>query len=313
MTNQQRVLVVVDPTASFHPSIERATWLARHTPTHVALFISDYAPQLADSRSHGVAATQARAAVLDRHRSRLEQLAAPLRATGITVEVDVRWDYPLHDSIVRKSQDFGADFVIKDTHYHSVLKRSIFSNTDWSLIRNCAATLWLVKPRPPGQKPCFVAAVDPLHERDKPADLDQRILATATKLTQALGGDVHVFHAFDVTAAIAMSTDSMTMPIALPITEFTDAMRAEHTEAVERLCKEHGVPPERTHIHQGGTRNLLLTLTEQLRADAVVMGAISRSGLKGLFLGNTAEDVLDRLHCDLVIVKPEGFAAVLPS
>jgi universal stress protein E len=41
------------------------------------------------------------------------------------------------------------------------------------------------------------------------------------------------------------------------------------------------------------------------------MGAVSRSGLKGLFLGNTAEDVLDRLHCDLVIVKPTGFRAVL--
>jgi universal stress protein E len=97
------------------------------------------------------------------------------------------------------------------------------------------------------------------------------------------------------------------------MTEFADAMRAQHTEAVERLCKTHGIPADRTHIHQGSTRQLLLTLTEQLRADAVIMGAISRSGLKGLFLGNTAEDVLDRLPCDLIIVKPDGFKAVLPD
>ena len=103
------------------------------------------------------------------------------------------------------------------------------------------------------------------------------------------------------------------MPIALPINELADALRAEHTEAVERLCTEHGIPPERTHVHQGGTRDGLLALTDQLRADAVVMGALSRSGLKGLFLGNTAEDVLDRLHCDLIIVKPAGFVAVLPD
>jgi len=313
VTAPQRVLVVVDPTASFHPAIERAAWLARHAPARIELFISDYAPQLVDTRSHGAASTRARAAVIDRHRTRLEQIAAPLRAGGLTVEIDARWDYPLHDSIVRKTEDIGASLVVKDTHYHSVLKRSIFSNTDWSLIRNCPATLWLVKPRPPGQKPCFIAAVDPLHERDKPADLDHRIVTTGNDLARLLGGELHVFHAFDVTAAIAVSTDSMTMPIALPINEFADAMRAEHTEAVERLCKRHGVTPERTHIHQGGTRQLLLTLTEHLRADAVVMGAISRSGLKGLFLGNTAEDVLDRLHCDLIIVKPEGFKAVLAS
>lgn len=308
---QQRILVVVDPTASAHPAIERAAWLARPMAACIELFISDYAPQLADPRSHGVAANEARAALLDRHRGRLEQLAQPLRSGGLAVEIDARLDHPLHDSIVRKAQDSSADFVVKDTHYHSVLKRSLFSNTDWNLIRNCAATLWLVKPRPPGKAPCFVAAVDPLHEHDKPAELDHRIVRTAKALSGALGGQMHVFHAFDVAVAIGISTDAMT-PIAMPINELADAMRAEQTEAVELLCKEHGVPPERTHIHQGGTRQLLLMLTDQLRADAVVMGAVSRSGLKNLFLGNTAEDVLDRLHCDLIIVKPAGFRAVLP-
>ena len=313
MPKQYRVLVVVDPTASAHPSIERAAWLARHAPARIELLISDYSREVADPRSHGVAAAQAREAVVERHRKRLEQLAAPLRAEGLTIDVHARWDQPLHDSIVLRAEEIGADIVIKDTHFHSVLKRSIFSNTDWSLIRNCAATLWLVKPRPPGQKPCFVAAVDPLHERDKPAELDKRILAAAQSLCGALSGELQVFHAFDVTPAIAMSSDAMSTPIALPLNDFIEAMRAEHTEAVERLCKEHGVPAARMHVLQGGTRQQLLALTDQLRADAVVMGAISRSGLKGLFLGNTAEDVLDRLHCDLVIVKPHGFKAVLSS
>jgi universal stress protein E len=313
MPQRYRILAVVDPTASAHPSVERAAWLARHASASIELFISDYAREVADPRSHGVAAAEARKAAVDRHLKRLEQLAAPLRREGLTVDAHASWDQPLHDSIVRRAEEIGADVVIKDTHYHSVLKRSIFSNTDWSLIRNCAATLWLVKPRPPGQKPCFVAAVDPLHERDKPAELDKRILATAQGFCDTLNGELHVFHAFDVTAVIAMSTDAMSAPIALPMNDFIDAMSAEHTEAVERVCKEHGVPAARMHVLQGGTRQQLLALTDQLRADAVVMGAISRSGLKGLFLGNTAEDVLDRLHCDLVIVKPEGFKAVLSS
>ena len=310
----KRVLVVVDPTASFHPAIERAAWLARQTTAQIDLTICDYDPHLASTRPATAAAVaEARTALLARHRSRLQQLAEPLVTSGLKVGVDARWDYPLHDGIVRKALDLNADLVIKDTHYHSVLKRSIFSNTDWSLIRNCPATLWLVKPRAPGQKPCFVAAVDPLHERDKPADLDRKILKTAAEFTQALGGEFHIFHAFDIAAALAVSTDSMTMPIALPVREFADAIRAEHTAAVQKLCAEHGVPPERGHVHEGGTRDLLMTLTEHLRADVAVMGAVSRSGIKGLFLGNTAEDVLDRLHCDLLIVKPDGFKAALPS
>jgi universal stress protein E len=309
MNDSKRLLVVVDPTASYHPAIERAAWLAKRIPARLELFISDYSPHLSDTRS--ATAAESHPAALDRHRRRLDQLAEPLRTAGLGVDVDVRWDYPLHDSIVRKSVDSRADIVIKDTHYHSALRRSIFSNTDWSLIRACAATLWLVKPRPPGEHPCFVAAVDPLHERDKPADLDRRIVTTAKELGDALDGQVHVFHAFDVSTAIAVSADSMTMPIAVPINDVAEAVRVAHTDAVAQLCKTHGIAPQRTHVHQGGTRELLMTLTEQLRADAVVMGAISRSGLKGLFLGNTAEDVLDRLHCDLIIVKPEGFAPAL--
>jgi universal stress protein E len=309
----KRLLVVVDPTASFHPAIDRAAWLGRRQAARIELFVSDYAAHLAGSDSSGTAAADARAAVLERHRRRLEQLAEPLVAGGLEVAIDARWDYPLHDSIVRKAADSAADIIIKDTHYHSALRRSIFSNTDWSLIRACATTLWLVKPRPPGQRPCFIAGVDPLHERDKPADLDNRILRTALELGASLGGDVHVFHAYDVSASLAISTDSMAMPIALPVNEFADALRADHTEAVAQLCKTHGIPADRMHVQQGSTRELLMTLTDHLRADAVIMGAISRSGLKGLFLGNTAEDVLDRLHCDLVIVKPEGFKAALPS
>jgi universal stress protein E len=283
-------------------------------PSVLELFICDYASQLADTHgSNATVAAEARAALLARHKARLEQLAGPLAAQGLNVNVDSRWDYPLHDGIVRKALDFKADLVVKDTHFHSALKRSIFSNTDWSLIRNCQSPLWLVKPRPPGQKPCVVAAVDPLHERDKPAELDNKILRTAGSLVKALGGELHVFHAFDIAAALAVSTDSMTMPIALPVRELTNAMRVEHTDAVNALRAKYSIPSDHVHIHQGGTRELLMALTDQLRADLVVMGAVSRSGLKGLFLGNTAEDVLDRLPCDLLILKPDGFKAALPS
>ena len=56
-------------------------------------------------------------------------------------------------------------------------------------------------------------------------------------------------------------------------------------------------------------RQLELDLTDNLLtdigADLVVMGAVSRSGLKRLALGSTAERVLDFLPCDVLVVKPD--------
>jgi universal stress protein E len=104
----------------------------------------------------------------------------------------------------------------------------------------------------------------------------------------------------------------MAMPLALPSHELTDSMREEHTEAVHALSAAHAVPRDRVHIEEGGTRELVIALTERLRADVVVMGAVSRRGLKRLFLGNTAEEVLDKLPCDLLIVRPDAFQTSVP-
>ncbi|MGL1102669.1 universal stress protein, partial [Vibrio parahaemolyticus] len=49
-----------------------------------------------------------------------------------------------------------------------------------------------------------------------------------------------------------------------------------------------------------------------IHSSIVVMGAVSRSGLKRLFIGNTAERTLDLLSCDVLIVKPAQFTNHLP-
>jgi universal stress protein E len=312
MADQELILVVVDPTAKSQPAIERAAWLAKSYGARVELFVCEYNPHLSESNAFDRAAlAKARASFLDNHKRRLLELARPLVQSGLNVIVDARWSHPLHDGIVRKSVDSGAALVVKDTHYHPVLRRSIFTNTDWQLIRNCAAPLWLVKPRATGARPCVLAAVDPLHEHDKPAELDKSILAAAQRLCAVTDGDLHVFHSFDIAPALAVSTNSLTMPISLPVRELTESMEREHTEPVHELTDAHGVPRDHVHIRQGGTREVLVAITDELRADVVVMGAVSRSGLKRLFLGNTAEEVLDKLACDLLIVKPPGFAPIM--
>jgi hypothetical protein len=43
------------------------------------------------------------------------------------------------------------------------------------------------------------------------------------------------------------------------------------------------------------------------------MGAVSRSALKRLFIGSTAEKVIDALTCDVCVVKPPGFRTTVPA
>jgi len=308
MGSKSKILVVIDPTAKAQPALERIAHAPRPLNAKVMLLICDYEPNLGIGQELAPAAVaSACTSLLLKHAKRLQELAQPLKSQGVDVVTDVRWDYPLHEGIIRKAVEWGADLVVKDTHYHSILRRSILSNTDWNLIRCCPTELLLVKPRGIGQVPCVVAAVDPLHPRDKTASLDDRILTSAESLTALLGGQTHVLHAFDVTPAVLAATEAMMMPIALPLNEITAELEASHKQAVQALAEAHEIPRERVYVLQGTPRDLLVTTTDRLRADVVVLGAISRSALERLFVGSTAEGVLDKLSCDMLVVKPAAF------
>ncbi len=301
---RDRLLVVVDPTAESQPAVDRAVWLAQKLDVPLELFICDYDQVLLTEQGLDTQAVErAKRRLLDRDYHKLRQLAREISNQGIDVTVDVRWHHPLDEGLILKAAESRPALLLKDTHYHSLLKRSIFSNTDWNMIRGCPVPLQLVKPRDFSASPTIMAAVDPLHTHDKPADLDCAILGIADDLSRRTGASLHVFHAFDPAPAVAAAADSMMTPISTPVSVVTDALETRHRNAFSGLLEDCSIDDATTHFHQGVPQELLVRLADQLDIDLVVMGAVSRSALKRVFLGSTAERVLDKLPCDVLVIK----------
>lgn len=309
MSDRESILVVIDPTADRQPALERSARLAQCLGSSLELLTCDYDQHISGDRFLAPEATDGvRRRSREMHARRLEALAAPLREGGLTVTLDVYSEHPIEDCVLRKVADLQPIMVAKDTLYHGSARRARFSNTDWNLIRRCSAPLLLVKPRELARVPRVLAAVDPLHEFDKPADLDHTILALAKELAVALKGRLDVFHAFDPAPAITAVAGSLASPIAIPVRELTRALEATHRDALRALLEDYPVDDELVHLQEGVAAEQLLALSRELPADIVIMGAVSRSAIKRIFIGNTAERALDRLPCDLLIVKPAGFA-----
>lgn len=306
MAKKNSILVVIDPTTNEQPALARAGWLAQKLGSDLELFICDYDQYLAGERFFDTKALKkARAGLLERHTKRLDKLAAPLREAGVNVTVDATWDHPLHEGILRKIDRSSPRLVVKDTHFHSAIRRSLFSNTDWHVIRDCSAPLWLVKPHDDPAISTVLAAVDPVHDRDKPAKLDHKILDMAEEIRQAVDGNIQVVHSFDPAPIYAVSTDAMSFPITEPINDAVEELRLQHQKAMDDLTASRKLSPDSTHMIDGETREVLVGAVDDLNADVVVIGAVSRGGLKRLALGSTAERVLDFVPCDLLIVKPD--------
>lgn len=308
MNKLSLILSVVDPTTDEQPALQRAAWLAGATGAALHLVVCYYNEYLAGNRLFDADSLEkAREQLMSSYGKRLEDLAGPLRAGGLDVRTAVTWDHPLHEAIVRHAEEIEADLVFKDTHHHSAVARAVLSNTDWNLIRTCAAPLWLVKPTELPDKPVFVAAIDPMSANDKPAALDDEILDVGQTLSKATGAEMHVFHSYDPRIAVASATANAYIPMSLPFDEIEKEMRAQHESRFNEVTEYHQVPKDRLHLVSGIAHEELPELADELHASVVIMGAVSRNRLKRLFIGATAERTLEHLPCDLLIVKPDWF------
>ncbi|HVY63353.1 MAG TPA: universal stress protein [Gammaproteobacteria bacterium] len=295
---EKTILVVVDPAAGpGQPVLERAGWLARQGGSRLELFACDYDPAIDSGRVDRVWVPEpgAREQLVARHRRTLEEFANTLRARGMAVTVDVVWDHPFDEAIIKKAAAHDYWLVAKDTHHHNVLQRTLLTQTDWHLIRKCPAPLLLVKDRKLAVEPNVLAAVDPVNEHDKPAALDDRIFHFGAELAAVVRGHLHVVHAFAAPMGVELPPD------------VREVLAEEHRKAMREFLDSHPVVAEQAYLYEGLAHECLQQAAKDHAADFVVMGAVARSGLKRLFIGSTAERVLDRLPCDLVIIKPLGF------
>ena len=274
------IAVVVDPLQKTHPALQKAAALASRCGARLTLLNTFVLPQpMAD-----VARISARdlidAALRDRRR-KLEKVAATLRRRGLQVQCVVEWDYPEHEAVVRYVLATRPDLLVAETSHHNRLVRWILSNTDWELIRSCPCPLWLVRGGLLPKKPSVLVAVDPGHTQARRSQLDERLLGAAETLVGNIGGTISIIHADD-------PGDSL-------------------IDAVERLANRHGVLPAHRYVFPGEASRVLPEAVGRVGADILLLGAVSRSRLDQPFIGTTAERVIDRVECDVFVVKPVGF------
>lgn len=315
MKRMDRILAVLDPTSDAQPALGKAASLAARFGATLELFVCDFDPSLSGQPFFDTdKLRELREEFLAERVEFLEEAADGLRERGIAVETHVRWDNPLYRGIVHRVRESSPDLVVKDTHYHSVIRRTLFTNTDWNLIRTCPAPLLLAKPGEWRVPPKVLAALDPGHLGDKPATLDHDILDLAVFLAGRLSGEIHAVHAFFPAPLLAATTTMAGMPLAggMAASGVVEAERQRISAALAGIVEAHGLPAARVHLEQGPASEVLPRIAERIGADLLVMGAVSRSRMQELFVGSTAERVLDRLACDVLVVKPADFAEKLP-
>lgn len=311
MKIKQILVAMSDPAAKASPALDKAAALARKLGAEVTLFHSVYSPYVAGEQFYSPDALQRDIeGAVNLRKSQLARTAVALEKAGITVRVRVRWDYPVYESIVREVMREGVDLVVAESHRHTRAARVILSNTDWQLMRLCPCPVLFVKTARPYDRARVLAAVDPLHAHDKPAALDHELLDTGRELATLFGGKLHAVHAYMV--ATPFTSGVLMEPVPLPV-NVAEQHAASVRKAFDGLLGPYELGRRNTHLRVGGAAEEVPAVAEEIDAGLVVMGVVSRSGLKRLFIGSTAERVIDHLKCDVLVLKPKGFKTPVPK
>jgi len=297
----RNILVLMEPGSDTQPAFEAALMLARRFGAGLELLMVDYQDLHAAYFSPATATLQEfHDSVMAAHRQVLERMSQRADAQGVRTLGEALWGTPFHEIVLARVAATHPDLVVKHSVHHNRIERTLFTGSDWHLIRECTAPLLLVKDPGLLERPKMMVCVDPLHAHDKPAALDHLLLRTAEMLAGPLGGEVHALHVFSVPAPVAVIGDAYIAAAALPPAEATVETASA---AFRELATEHSIPPERTHLKVGAPARDILAEAQALEAGLVIMGAVSRRRLDRWFVGNTAEAVLDRLACNVWVEK----------
>jgi universal stress protein E len=302
----RRILVPIkDSRARSLPAVVKAAQLAKAFGARVQLF-HGVAERLYVNGAdlQGVGLKQLAEERCEEYRAQLEAIAKRLRRRGIEVATAVEWDFPAHEAILRAARRFGADLIVLDAHPTAHRAPWLLRFTDWELLRLAEIPVLLVKQRTAYRRPKILAAIDPSHAFAKPAKLDDSILSYGSQIAGALHGTLHAVHAFDP-MPVTMVPSQLGAPEAFP--QLQARIAAAARADLKRALRSRPIPPGRCHLIGRHPIDAIEQVAREIDSSIVVMGAISRSGLKRFIIGNTAEKVLDEVACDLLIVKPGAF------
>ena len=295
MTN---ILIVIDPEESNYTALERIKEIPATADVDYKVDLYFNAAPVTARRANLNSLRESIAA----KQAALDKLVTPHKEMGYRITTSVIQIHRLYEDIIKSARDYKADFVFKSVRQHAPLKRMFYTSTDWNLIRMCPTALLLVRDQGTVRGKPVIASVNIDDEDPEHQELNRIVLAQANALAEVLGAKVHLIYAYGPAVVMGDGADPMAYQIA------KDKHDAEFKKA-KALASANNVLATNTKLREGTPATIVTEYGEEISAGIIVLGTVARSGASGLFIGNTAESMLEKTHRDMFVIKLESFVS----
>ena len=271
------------------------------------------AAELSDDLLEGIVPVQELVdAIAERRTQELRQViddAAPRLDTGGGVRTLTGIPFI---EIIGEAVNSRCDLILKTAEGRGSSGTSGLGSTDLHLLRKSPVPVMIVSHDRRGRGKQVLAAVDVLNSSPSAEAFNQRILTMAREAARANGASVCAVSAWHVSSEALLRRSALgdmdAEQLELVVRKVEEVARSRQ-KALKQWYLETFPDDEAPEfaLVNGAAREAIPGFVSDRGIDLVVMGTVSRTDIKGLLIGNTAESVLGAVRCSVLALKPEGF------
>ncbi len=247
-------------------------------------------------------------------RKELEAMVAPYRDRGLLIETSVPVGEPFVE-IIRQVLHNGHDLLVKTSRGAGRLRRSLFGSTAMHLLRKCPCAVWLLKPEPERRKGPIVAAIDPDTEDPVRQEMNQKIIELAISLSFLEETPLHVVHAWMVPHEDTVRHSPFLRISKKEAETYVADIEARHRSRLDAFIEpfKARVPGMTVHFVKGLAFDVIPDVARDQDAEVIVLATLARSGMKGMLIGDNAENIINQAECSVLAVKPSAFQSPIAA
>lgn len=315
MSRFSSILFVVDTAADNPAALQQAVALAQshQAALTVCTVLESNPTRLPLSITAAILSELREFAVAEKH-DLLVQMAKDIANDGLPIETAVLVGKPFVE-VIRQVFNNCHDLVIKCAEKAVGVRDVLFGSTDMNLMRNCPCPVWIIKPADIAQCRRIMAAVDQDPEDELKDILNRQILEVSMSLALAEFGELHIVHAWEFFGEGLLRSvrsghdhaevDAMVEDEAVKRRRWVEDLLKSHSANAGEDAVDYVEPT--IHSLKGPARRIIPAFAQEMDVDLIVMGTVSRGGISGFIMGNTAEEILGQIDCSVLTIKPPGF------
>ncbi len=303
MKQFKRILVATDTRLEDHPIVAEAVEIA--ALNKAALCIVDVVPEFPWTvrltlKDHD----QIRRLIAEEKQDKLSRIAAPIRERGVDVSTKVLYGKTSLE-IIREVLRAQHDLVLRVAKGKQSRRTGFFGNTGLRLLRKCPCAVWLVSPATTPDFAHVLGSIDTSTGDPIEQELNEEVFDLAQSISQYHEGRFSIVQAWSIFGE--QFVRGRLQPDEL---ENLEKQNEEQVSTLlDNFLQQHGssIRDENVHLVKGEAPDVIPTFAKQNGVELVVMGTVARSGVSGVVMGNTAEQILNRIECSVLAIKPSGF------